>query len=86
MFKKKKKKKPYLNCLCVCDPVKHFVINFHYLISNSQTLLFSQWTRFYQWHIDPNSMLGSSADAKSQTLVALVTLEGHLSDLSWGLR
>lgn len=67
------------------DFFEDFVVNFHDLVADPESLLLCQAPRLHQRHVDPDPMLRPTADAEAQALVALVPLHGDLPQLSWRL-
>lgn len=67
------------------DFVEHFVVHFHDLVTDPETLFLCQTPRLHQGHVDADPVLRASADAEAQALVALVSLHGDLPHLAWRL-
>lgn len=64
------------------DFVEDFVVDFHDLVTDSETLFLRQAPLLHQGHVDADPVLRAAADAESQALVALVPLHGDLPQLA----
>lgn len=64
------------------DFVEDFVVYFHYLVTDPESLLLCQAAGLHQGHVDPDPVLRPAADAEAQALVALVPLHGDLPQLT----
>lgn len=63
------------------DFVENFVVDFHDLVTDPQTLFLGQAPWLHQGHVDADAVFRAPADAEAQTLVALVALHGDLAQL-----
>ncbi len=64
------------------DFVEDFVIDFHDLVTDSETFFLRQAPRLHEGHIDANPVLRAAANAEAEALVALVPLHGDLPQLA----
>lgn len=63
------------------DFVEDFVVDFHDLVTDPETLFLCQAPWLHQRHVDTHPVFRPTADAEAQALVALVPLHGDLPQL-----
>lgn len=64
------------------DFIEDFVVDFHDLVTDPETLFLRQAPGLHQGHVDPDSVLRTAANTEAQALVALVPLHGDLAQLT----
>lgn len=64
------------------DFFEDFIVDFHDLVPDPETLLLCQAPGLHLGHVDADPMLRAAADAEAQALVALVPLHGNLPQLA----